>query len=71
MGLAGSGGVSAILSAVLIFPGSPDLLFGVSSVDPITYGAVCVFLAVVAGLASYLPARRATKVDPMVALRHE
>jgi predicted permease len=48
-----------------------SLLFGVRPVDPLTFAAVVILLFIVALIACYLPARRASRVDPMVALRHQ
>ena len=62
VGLAGCAAVSSVLSS---------LLFGLSPHDPWAFIAVPIFLVAMALLASYLPARRAMGVDPMVALRHE
>ncbi len=48
-----------------------SMLFGVSATDPVVFGAASVFLVALSALAAYIPARRASRVDPLVALRHE
>jgi putative ABC transport system permease protein len=63
-----SGGLLAALASARLIK---SLLFKVESIDPVTFVVIPLMLAIVALLACYLPARRAMKVDPLVALRHE
>lgn len=69
--LIGSGVVFGSLFSLALNRFFAGLLFGVNTADPAIYAAVCAVLALVALAACYLPARRATKVDPAVALRYE
>jgi putative ABC transport system permease protein len=61
-------GLTAALALMKIIS---SLLFGVTTKDPLTFGAVAVLLAIIALLACYIPARRATRLDPLRALRYE
>jgi predicted permease len=71
MELAGVGIGLGLIGAAALTRVMASLLFGVSATDAITFGAVALVLAAVALLATYVPALRATRVDPLVALREE
>jgi ABC-type antimicrobial peptide transport system permease subunit len=69
--LAGVGLVAGLVLAGALTRLATRFLFGVSALDPVTFVAVGLALLMATVVASYLPARRATRVDPMVALRYE
>jgi len=71
MVLAFSGAAIGVLAAFAITHLLRSLLFGIGSGDPVTFCAVPLLLMIVALLASYIPARRASRIDPATALRHE
>jgi len=69
--LAGIGAIIGLGAAAGLTRLMSSLLFGVKALDPLTYAGVAVILVAAAALASYIPARRATAVDPLDALRAE
>jgi putative ABC transport system permease protein len=71
VGLALIGVALGLFGAFLLTRGIKSLLFGVSPTDPLTFLAISILLLLTALLASLVPARRATRVDPLVALRSE
>ena len=66
-----AGAVVGLVFAVIVSHLMASFLYGVKPTDPLSFGGVAALFVGIALLACYLPARRAMKIDPMVALRHE
>jgi putative ABC transport system permease protein len=71
VGLAALGAAFGLVASLGLTRLLSSLLYGVSPTDPASFAAVAVFLLAVAALATYIPARRAARVDPAEALRYE
>jgi predicted lysophospholipase L1 biosynthesis ABC-type transport system permease subunit len=71
VGLIGAVGLSGGLAAMVALPDVPDLTYGAGAVDPVTFLGVLGVLTLVALVASFLPVRRATRVEPAVALHND
>jgi putative ABC transport system permease protein len=71
LGLAIAGAALGLVGAVIVSHLMTGLLYGVKPTDPLTFAGVTILLVAVSLLACYIPARRAIRVDPLVALRHE
>jgi len=69
MTLAAIGMVFGVAASWILARALSSLLFGITSTDPVTFGAMLVVLGLVSAIAGYVPARRASRIDPMVALR--
>lgn len=71
LGLAGSAMISVLLGKLVVTVENPDLLFGANPWSPATFASVLLFLIATVLLASWMPARRAMRIDPATALRYE
>jgi ABC-type antimicrobial peptide transport system permease subunit len=71
MMLALAGSAAGIGAALVLSRLMTSMLYGVHPTDPLTFAGVAIALSLVALLATYIPARRATRIDPVVALRYE
>jgi putative ABC transport system permease protein len=71
LGLATAGAALGLVGSVIVSHLMAGLLYGVRPTDPVTFVGVAILLIGIALLACYIPARRAMRVDPMIALRYE
>ncbi|HEX4810020.1 MAG TPA: ABC transporter permease [Bryobacteraceae bacterium] len=71
VGMTGAAALAWVLHTSLAFPGAADFFYGVPFYDPATFLGLAAFFTLVAAIATFVPARRALGVDPMIALRYE